>query len=582
MVLKLKQFIVKNHRFVPLLVQFIFYVLLLFFFKIELQPQIELSYFSNFISSCAEAFILVCFALILSRLYRPLFLFPIILLTIFIFANIIYYRNFGDIVPPSFYEPKSFVFNQFVTDSIKSSVRWIDVLYFIPLLVSCVFYKFLRPEKLSTKSYIIIIFLTILSNLAAVGMSMRRIALRTELPSFKESVNRYNHEYNVRKLWYDKVLILGTWSYVYCILCDIMDNPDIELTTEEFDDLVSHILQQNQNVLHPDTAKIFENNKGKNLVFIEVESLCSSVLQQPYSQEIIPAISGILNDSTAIICKEMHILAAMGRSSDAQFMHNTGLLPLRYEALVNRFPLRDYPSIAKSLPSDYTSNEYIGEFRRLWGHNFTTLSYGFDNLYDKITEEIYTDRDSILFNFVIADLKKIKEPFFAFITTISMHQPYEVPTVKVDLTTKKAVENVKDERDRNYLYKLAHFDRQLSRFIDYLKVSGLYDNTIIVITGDHEPSSVCISESLYDTNVPFFILNSGIGYNCTDTNVTQADVFPTILDVMNLKCKIKLKDKELEWRGAGNSIFRGSGRQLSDKDWEISDKIIRGRLCSPI
>lgn len=135
-----------------------------------------------------------------------------------------------------------------------------------------------------------------------------------------------------------------------------------------------------------------------------------------------------------------------------------------------------------------------------------------------------------------------------------------------------------------YLEATHYFDTELGKFIDYLKANGIFDNSVIVITSDHESAVPDYKGSGVGT-VPFIALNTGL-----DTVITrrggQIDIFPTIIDIIGAS--------DYWWKGLGTSLIAESGidgaldrfgkpygnlndRQLNDyRDrWEASELIIR-------
>jgi arylsulfatase A-like enzyme len=100
-----------------------------------------------------------------------------------------------------------------------------------------------------------------------------------------------------------------------------------------------------------------------------------------------------------------------------------------------------------------------------------------------------------------------------------------------------------DDYTGYYLNELLFMDWAVTSIVDQLKDSGLLDNTLIVITGDH-------GEMLGENhgpighgwaltpelgNVPLIILNPGRrGYRVNDALGSQVDMLPTILDMLGI------------------------------------------------
>lgn len=84
--------------------------------------------------------------------------------------------------------------------------------------------------------------------------------------------------------------------------------------------------------------------------------------------------------------------------------------------------------------------------------------------------------DKFLFDRVYSDLsaQKPKTPFFRTILTLSSHEPFDVPTSKFSEPFPNAVH---------------YTDACLGTFVDRLKQSGLWDNTLIILLADHAMQS---------------------------------------------------------------------------------------------
>lgn len=149
----------------------------------------------------------------------------------------------------------------------------------------------------------------------------------------------------------------------------------------------------------------------RNLIFIVVESLASVVLQREDAGVIAPVLTELTKDTTTVYVRRCKVLAGLGRSSDAQFMYNTGLLPLRDDVLVTNYAVNDYPSLAKALRLE--SVEVIGEDRRMWSHGQTNRSYGFTRLVDNASSgDDRLNQDSAIFAAAEAEIKQMSRPFY--------------------------------------------------------------------------------------------------------------------------------------------------------------------------
>ena len=303
---------------------------------------------------------------------------------------------------------------------------------------------------------------------------------------------------------------------------------------------------------------------------IIVESLNAAVFENPYKDEICPFICGLINDSTSIVCN-VKTQISRGRSSDAQFMYNTGLLPLKDESLVINYSLADYPSLAKAL--DYYSIEIIGEWKGIWKHEETSFSYGFDELYSNqgvsgINKDFYIFENSIKL------IEKVKNPLYIEITTLTMHSPYESSMVSDDLHL-PTLSNHFSKEGLNYLQAFHCFDKGLEMFISNLKRIDKYDDSIIVIVGDHTVKVGNDSDCLNNDLTTLIILNSG--KEKIMKTVNQIDVFPTILDLMDIQT-YKAPGINANYRGVGKSIFDPTEYTSTTNPYDISELLIKSHF----
>lgn len=83
--------------------------------------------------------------------------------------------------------------------------------------------------------------------------------------------------------------------------------------------------------------------------------------------------------------------------------------------------------------------------------------------------------DGFVFEKATQDLKSEKEPFMKTIYTISSHAPFDVPYSKFKGTS----------YSDQYLNSVAYTDSCLGAFVDALRESPLWKNTLLIVTSDH-------------------------------------------------------------------------------------------------
>ena len=489
-------------------------------------------------------------------------------LSILIFAIIVYYRNFSDFIPPSQYFG-SHLSDVIITESVASSSRWYDLILVIASASPLLFFIFSDKKEffdsnIGKRGLWTTGLCTLLIWVIPYCVIYSVNAVRKKTLDFSENLGYIFPDYALSwKYFYNNNGFSG-----YILKCLTHSDEKRNLAPEEIEMIRKHFSSK------PKMADFIsirvQEGEGKepNLIVIVVESLPYIVFEIEEAETVMPNLFKMVRQDEVII-KKTKSLAMLGRSSDAQFMYNTGLYPLRDEPLVVNYPSNDYPSLAKAL--NRHSVEIIGENKGLWSHEQTSRSYGFDEFYSDLAPD-GPDQDSVIFSKAISILKDLKQPFFSVITTLTMHSPFDSPKVSHPPVLQNL--STSDPRDREYLGRLAYFDRCLMQFLDELKENGLFDDSVIIIVGDHEIGGWNVSPYLTDESGPLIILNSPVT-TVRQSEATQLDFFPTVLDLMNVHYKFI----GVDYRGLGKSIFNDSvnvpAHDLSDDDVKVSEMIIR-------
>jgi choline-sulfatase len=141
-------------------------------------------------------------------------------------------------------------------------------------------------------------------------------------------------------------------------------------------------------------------------------------------------------------------------------------------------------------------------------------------------------------------------PKFAWVHLYDPHDPYEPPAPYSEIY-----------KDRLYDGEVAYADSALGNFIQYLKKSGWYENSLIIVVGDHgeglgEHHEETHGIFLYDstTHVPLIIKlpwHKGAGKTVA-AQVRTLDILPTALDLASVPAPDSLDGKSLTPYFAGD------------------------------
>lgn len=299
------------------------------------------------------------------------------------------------------------------------------------------------------------------------------------------------------------------------------------------------------NLIKPDAV-----GAKKNLIVLLVESMESWVVGCKVDEiSVTPCLDSLMNSEKALFFSNVVPQVKDGRSSDAQLLLNTGLLPLNSGAAASLCYRNKFYTLADALKSKgYQSVSFICDFKDFWNQEATTRAYGFDALYDRLQGgEGRSNADEKLVRQGLQVLKDLPQPFYAQLVTISSHGPYEEPIIDSPLQHA----HFKTDEQKYYAIAFQYVDRCIGQLISGLKKEGLYENSIVVITGDHDVRIPDIDEKRHDTLeshffIPFIVFNSPFE---TDTSkvVGQVDLYPSLLDLMQVT--------DYTFTGLGQSVF---------------------------
>ena len=271
-----------------------------------------------------------------------------------------------------------------------------------------------------------------------------------------------------------------------------------------------------------------------NLLLISIDTLRADRLSC-YSKKHLPT-------------PNMDILAENGVIFSRAFAHNTTTLPSHANMLLGLTPLyhgvrentnfivrKEFLTLAEYLKSfSYSTRAIIGGYPL---HSRFGLSQGFD-IYDDDYETVkyqklaYGERKAeVVVDKALDWLKSQKSPWFLLIHCFDPHDPYEPP------------EPFKTKYEENlYDGEVAYVDFVLGKLVSYIIENNLFDNTLIIFTGDHGESLGQHGEMThgylaYNTTiwVPLIISIPGVSPGKIDQIVSHIDIFPTVCDVLHVK-----------------------------------------------
>ena len=289
--------------------------------------------------------------------------------------------------------------------------------------------------------------------------------------------------------------------------------------------------------------------KGKNVIFLQVESLESFVINETVDgQEITPNINKMLNNSYYF--NNIYDNVNNGTSADGDLISNTSLYPVRQGATYFRYAFNKYNSLANILESEnYKTISVHPERSGNWNWRTNHKNFGFETTYDindyKLDEIIGPGlSDGSFFKQTVDFIKDEKTPFFLHAATLTSHGPFDIPDNKKELNLS---DNIKDTILGAYFQSIRYVDNEIGNLVKYLNDNKLMNNTVLVIYGDHSGPHKFYQDKIEAINgikeqwkspekkVPFIIYNPSINGEIRDVIGGQVDMMPTVLYALGVE-----------------------------------------------
>lgn len=244
--------------------------------------------------------------------------------------------------------------------------------------------------------------------------------------------------------------------------------------------------------------------KGKNVIVIHAESLQSVAIDRSFEgSEVTPFLNKMVDEG--IYFNNFYSEVGVGTSSDAEFTFSTSLMPSNSGTVFVNYFDRKYNTIQKMFKDNgyyvFSMHANTGDF---WNRATMHENMGYDKFYSKSSFDIDETiglglSDKSFFKQVVPMISEIKDkekkPFYGTLITLTNHTPWSdlklmdeyKTTWTVDIDGEKVTRDYIDGTTLGDYFRSVHyFDQALEQLINDMDASGLLDDTVIVIYGDHD------------------------------------------------------------------------------------------------
>ena len=366
--------------------------------------------------------------------------------------------------------------------------------------------------------------------------------------------------------------------------------------------------------------------KGKNVIFIHAESIQGFLVDLKINGEYVtPNLNNLAHEG--LYFDKFYPQISVGTSSDSEFTLNTGLMPSSSGTVFVNYYNRKYYAAPEyfSNMGYYTFSAHANN-ADYWNRKIMHAVLGYKDFYAKDTYEVPSSTDDMdwvglglsdksffkQLTPIIKDIKDNKSPFYGTVITLSNHSPfndlkkYDEFNLTMDYSYTDESGNKVDAvapylegtAMGNYLKSAHYADAALGEFIEELRESGILENTVIILYGDHEAriskrefirmyNYDPLTDSVKDENDPTFISMDNYNYDLLKNTplimwsdeekfskkvsytMGMYDLLPTIANMFGFKEKYSL----------GNDIFSSNEKIVVFPNGNIlTDKVYYSNL----
>lgn len=511
------------------------YIVYRFFFNMNLENYMQ--ELILFINPFVTAFLIYAVSIWLKGNKQLKYIRYVTLLgTLILYFNLLFYRNFGDFLTlPVLFQGSN------ATDlgtSILASMKISDIFLLLDLVIIWYLTKKDRQQltvDFSNKKRLLVLSMSVLFLLG------NYILAEIERPQLLQ--RGFDREYLVKNI--------GVFNFhIYDIFQQSRSQAQrVFADGNELYDIVNYVDEYSSD--HEETD-MFGVAEGKNVIFVTLESLQSFVINNTlHGEEITPFMNQLAEESYYF--DNFYHQTEQGKTADSEFIMENSLYPLPSGAAYfthSSNALHSTPQILAE--EDYTSAVFHANNGSFWNRNAMYETLEIDHFYDIDSYEVNESnsvgwglKDKEFFEQSMKYLTSLPEPYYARFLTLTNHHPF-------DLDEEDATLDQFDSNSRTlnqYFQTVRYLDESIEEFFDHLKETGVYEDSIIIMMGDHygisdfhdramatylDKEEITPYDHILLQRVPLFIHIPGHEGEVISDVAGQVDVKPTILHLLGV------------------------------------------------
>ena len=464
------------------------------------------------------------------------------LLTLWLFSNILYYREFSNFLSFSIIKTSGST-----SDNLGKSIAgitlasdflaFLDIAVIIALLATKVIKMDVRPLKLKVSLLIEFLALSLMGlNLLMAQKDRSGLLTRT-----------FDNNYIVKYLGINEYAIYDGYKTA---------QTSAQMAKANVSDLksVRNYLNANKVKPNPEYTGVA---KGKNVLVIHLESFQQFLIGYKWKgKEVTPNLNKIYHQKDTISFDNFFNQVGQGKTSDAEMMLENSLYGLQSGSAMSTYGTSNTFESAPAIlhqQAGYTTAVMHGGAGSCWNRNNAYKSFGYQyfmplSFYENKPSYYigYGLKDKIFFDQSIKYIERLPQPFYLKMITVTNHYPYDIDKKNQSI----AKTNTGDETVDGYVQTAHYLDQAIGELMSWMKKTGLDKKTLIVFYGDHygisgnhhkasaqllKKKSFNDFDNLQFQRVPLMFHMKGLKGGINHTYGGEIDVLPTLLNLLGIK-----------------------------------------------
>ena len=441
-----------------------------------------------------------------------------IIISIILLADNLYHTYSSSVL--SVAQIMNLQYGEEIMSTLPNLLRLRHALYFIDIIAVCIllFTKILKIEKkkkLAIKYQAVKVILGIGVTILFFFMDVFYVSLAKEDP--------FNKDMEIKK------------STIYGYHISDIENT-INIKNQAKYDTKEDLMTDYEELKKEYDEKYNETNydlkgyiKGKNVIVLQLESIQNFVINKEINgKEITPNLNKFINENIEI---SNMFMQSYSSTADSEFSSITSLYPMENGMSYSRYYTNTYDNIFTMFENEgYTTSYMHGNYGYFWNRGNVYKAFGVQNIelkdsFADTSEDIngYLS-DELLYIQAVEKLQSYKEPFFSYIVSASSHTPFYLNGLEDRSKIGIDVGKYENTFLGCYLEAVNYADYAFGLFIEKLKEADLYDDTVILLYGDHN------GMDMYNEYLENFLKE-------TDSNLTDTDIK---LNYIRVACGMKI------------------------------------------